>query len=168
MTIHDPLSPASQSTGNPGGATVADLRALDSLQSLIVLMFRDWCDGPDGQQRVTQVFQGALGRLPGDTGLAAWIEMMAILSDDVRRPVMRHALTCRCVGADEAVIAQVLSLAGQGEREEAMLVLSLLVSGDRLLMAVNAAERAGLACMRINLRAPHVAGVTPPATTRLH
>ena len=62
---------------------------------------------------------------------------------------MRHASGCRCVGSDEAVIVQVLHLAATGEREDAMLVLVLLVQGDRLLPALRVAERAGSVVLRL-------------------
>lgn len=165
MSLHDPLFPEHSTRPNPGGATVADIRTLDGLQSLAILMFRDWFDGPAGRTRVEQVFEGALGTGAGVAGLDAWDEMMTVLSDGVRRPVMRHSLTCQCVGADEAVIAQVIALAGRGEREDAMLILSLLVSGERLLPAIHSAERAGRALMRINLRDRRTAA---PAPNRLH
>ncbi len=77
---------------------------------------------------------------------------------------MRHAVTCRCVGADEAVIAQVLSLAARGEREDAMLILSLLVAGDRLLPAVHIAQQAGLVVLRLSTR--WRCGASAPADTR--
>ncbi|MDB2407774.1 hypothetical protein N9W17_04535 [Jannaschia sp.] len=151
MSLHDPLFPEHFTRSNPGAATVADIRTLDGFQSLTIMMLRDWFDGPAGRTRVEQVFEGALGQGAGAAGLDAWDEMMTVLSNGVRRPVMRHSLTCQCVGADEAVIAQVIALAARGEREDAMLILSLLVSGERLLPAIQSAERAGRTLMRITL-----------------
>ncbi|WP_299650775.1 hypothetical protein [uncultured Jannaschia sp.] len=145
MSLHDPLTPPP----NPGAATVADLQAMDGAQALGVMLLRDWFDGPEGRTRVEGVFAEAFGPAGGDMAREAWADFAALLTSGTRRPVMRHAVTCRCVGADEAVIAQVVTLAARGEREDAMFVLSLLVPGDRLLSAVQTAERAGIALLRL-------------------
>ena len=164
MSLHDPLDPLP----NPGAATVADLQSMDGAQALGVMLFRDWFDGPAGRARVESVFAEAFGPAGGDMARDAWSDLAALLAAGVRRPVMRHAVTCRCVGADEAVVAQVLTLAARGEREDAMLVLSLLVPGDRLLAAVQVAERAGLALLRLTAcwRRDHRAASAP--ARRLH
>ena len=164
MSLHDPLDPLP----NPGAATVADLQSMDGAQALGVMLFRDWFDGPAGRARVESVFAEAFGPAGGDMARDAWSDLAALLAAGVRRPVMRHAVTCRCVGADEAVVAQVLTLAARGEREDAMLVLSLLVPGDRLLAAMQVAERAGLALLRLTAcwRRDHRAATAP--SRRLH
>ncbi|WP_299813359.1 hypothetical protein [uncultured Jannaschia sp.] len=159
MSLHDPLAPPP----NPGAATVADLQAMDGAQALCVMLFRDWFAGSEGRARVEGVFVEAFGPDAGTMACDAWAELSALLTARTRRPVMRHAMTCRCVGADEAVVAQVLSLAARGEREDAMLVLSLLVPGDRLLSAVDVAERAGIALLRLAAcwRRDHRAATAP-------
>lgn len=168
MTLHNPLSPPHGALPGPGAATVGDIRRMDGAQALAVMLLRDWFDGPDGRGRVARTFERALGPLAGPAAHQAWSEVMDVLSRDVRRPVMRHALSCRRVGADEAVIAHVLALAARGEREDAMLILSLLVPGDRLILTIHAAERAGLALMRVALRDRRALRDRMPAPTRFH
>ncbi|CTQ51457.1 hypothetical protein [Jannaschia donghaensis] len=152
MTWHDPVLPPDPYRLTRGGAPVADLRTLDGFQALSVMLFRDWFDGDEGRARVAHAFETALDGQAGTAALTAWEEMMDVLSHGVRRPLMRHDLTCRCVGADEAIVAQILTLAARAEREDAMLILSLLVPAERLLPATHIAQRAGLAVMRIDLR----------------
>ncbi|MGB3553526.1 MAG: hypothetical protein WBA25_02680 [Jannaschia sp.] len=140
--------------GSPtsGGATVADLRALPSPQALTVLFLRDWCEGPEGRKRVASVLKGALGPAQGSAACEAWDSLIGMLVGEGRRPLMRHDLGCRCVGSDEAVIANLLAVAATGAREDAMLVVSLLLPGDRLIVAAHFAEVAGLAVARADLR----------------
>lgn len=151
MSAYRPIPPV-PTVPNPGGATVTDLGAMEGSQALSVMVLRDWFDGPQGRARVGATFAEVLGAAAAAPAIAAWTELGDLISDGTRRPVMRHAVTCRCVGADEAVIAQALSLAARGEREDAMLILSLLVAGDRLLPAVHVAQQAGLAVLRLATR----------------
>lgn len=136
---------------NPGGATVGDLHAIEGDRALAILMYRDWFDGTDGRERVASVFDQALGS-EGDHALATWTTLMTELVVHARRPLIRHGLSCRCIGADEAVFAQILALAMAGEREEALMILSLLIPADRSLPALHAAERCGCNLRRCALR----------------
>lgn len=150
---------------NPGGATVASLRALDDVQVLAVMLMRDGFDGPQGLARVHDAFVEILGKDAGPAAAEHWTGFARFLLAHARRPLMRHALTCPCVGADEAVVAQLLHLAATGAREDAILILTLLVPADRALCAVTLAENAGLAVMR----AARTAAWRPaPTIPRLH
>ena len=149
---------------NPGGATVADLHALDDDQALAVMMMRDWFEGPDGMWRVRDAFVHTLGEKAGEDAADAFGGFLRFVVAEARRPVMRHALACRCVGADEAVLAQILALAATGAREDAMLTLALLVPADRAFCEIARAEAAGLA----TLRAARIAARRPAPHPRLH
>ncbi|CAM4308631.1 hypothetical protein [Palleronia rufa] len=160
MSLQHPVNDACRT--NPGGAAVASLPALDGAQALSVLMYRDWFGGAEGRRRVEAVLSEALGPDRAHGALEDWDQLLEELVRHARRPLMCHHPSCQCVGADEAVFAQTLSLAAEGEREEAMLMLSLVIRADRLLVALNAAERAGRAvrwCARSLCRAR--AGGTP-------
>ena len=146
MTYHQPHPKIPRD--NPGGATVASLSALDGAQALAVLLYRDWLDGADGQDRVRDVFVQNLDQGQAAIAIQGWGALIDELMRHARRPLMRHALSCPCVGADEAAFAQILSLAACGEREEVLLILSLLIRADRTLCALVAAESAGRAIHR--------------------
>lgn len=152
MTIHDPrMAPRRDGGGMcaPGGATVSDLRMMDGERALAVMMFRDSFVGPDGTERVRGLFAEALGSEAGTTAFSDWSAFLKGLVRHARRPLMRHALTCTCVGADEAVIAEILYRCARGEREDAMLVLALIVPGDRLPLLMAEAERIGGSIMQV-------------------
>lgn len=151
-----------------GGAPVADLRTLEPDRGLAVLLLRDWFDGAEGRERVTAVLTDALGPHAGAPAVEAWGELCGILAAQARRPVMRHSTSCSCVGADEAVVSLAVQLAARGEREDAMMVLALLIPGDRLLCALSAAERTGLALRRAALRLQAVPPAETPPRGRLH
>ncbi|QPM90206.1 hypothetical protein [Pseudooceanicola algae] len=84
----------------------------------------------------------------------------------VRRPVMRHRPNCSCVGADEAVLAHLVSIATSGDREDAMLTACLLVRADVAPIVVSPAQTLGLELTRqIPAERPEKG---PPAGQRLH
>jgi hypothetical protein len=122
---------------------------MDGQQALAVMMLRDWFEGRDGRERVTGTFAAELGLASARAAVTDWKAYAELIATGTRRPVMCHALHCRCVGSDEAVLAHVLCLAAEGAREDAMFVLSLLVQADRLLPALTVVERAGLAVKRL-------------------
>ena len=146
MSAHDPG--LADGRANPGGAAVADLRAMDGEQALAVLLFRDSFAGPEGTARIRALFATAMGPAGGAEAFEAWSALLRALTRHARRPLVRHGLGCLCVGADEAALAQILRLAARGQREDAMLCLSLLMPGDRLMLAMGDAETAGRAVMR--------------------
>ncbi|RYH02612.1 hypothetical protein EU805_08290 [Salipiger sp. IMCC34102] len=148
---------------NPGGATVGDLRGMSGDGALAILMYRDWFDGEMGRARVADVFVQAIPR-EASAAMSNWTTLMSELVTHARRPLVRHGLQCHCVGADEAVFAQLLNLASHGEREEAMLMLSLLMPADRTLCALQAAESCGCTLRRCALRMAN----TPPPNAKIH
>ncbi|MCB5198624.1 hypothetical protein LGQ03_05175 [Loktanella sp. TSTF-M6] len=126
-----------------GSVVVGDIRALSPMQFVTVSLFRDWFDGQAGRDRVGDFFDSALGPDLGQAATENWATFVTALVDHARRPVMRHGADCRCVGADEAVVAHILTAAVTADREDAMLLLSLLVPGEVLLVLIQYAERAG-------------------------
>ena len=40
---------------------------------------------------------------------------------------MRHSIECRCLGGDEACFANLVATAAEGEREDALLMATLMV-----------------------------------------
>ncbi|WP_281825861.1 hypothetical protein [Jannaschia rubra] len=135
-----------------GAAVVADLRSVTPMVRTAVLMLRDWCNGPDGQLRVRSAFVDGLSAAEAQAGTHHFEALVRGLTLRGRRPFLRHALACRCVGADEAVFANLLAVAASGEHEDAMLIASLLVPGEVLPLVVNDAAQAGLAIRRIVVR----------------
>ena len=70
--------------------------------------------------------------------------MMVLLAKHSRRPLATHDGNCMCIGADEAVFAQFIQLAADGEPEDAMLMGMLILRADIVPLAVGLAQQLGL------------------------
>lgn len=123
-----------------GGAPVGHLAELPQVEARAVACLRLWCDGAEAQGRLWQELAGALGAGPARDALGAFERLVGLLARHGRRPLMRHARECACVGADEAAFATLVAAAAEGERHDAALLAALLV---RPAMAADLAELAG-------------------------
>lgn len=138
-----------------GGAAVGRLDELGAVEAGAVLCLRLWCAG-DGAERAA--FEAETGPFGGREALSAIGSLCALCLSYGRRPLMRHHLTCACLGGDEACIAQLVAAALSGDRDDAMMIAVLVVRADMAPTAVQLAERAGAALARL--------AVTP--ASRLH
>ncbi len=73
MSAYRPISPV-MPVPDPGGATVADLSAMEGSQALCVILLRDWFDGAQGRARVGATFADALGAAAAVPAILAWTE----------------------------------------------------------------------------------------------
>lgn len=142
-------------TGNPnrGGAPVGHIADLDAVSAGAVLYLRAWCDGPDAQARICSDFATALGPEAGARAFQSFEEVCALCVRHGRRPLMRHHLTCQCLGADEACFANFIATASEGCREDALMIASVLVRADMAFCLIDHAQAFGLAIKRMALRA---------------
>ena len=136
-----------------GAAPIGQIRDLDPLEASAVLYLRLWCDGPDAQQQVWNGFSGLLGSAAARDAVGALEDLCRICVQHGRRALMRHHPTCECLGADEACIANLVAHATEGEREDALLIATLLVRPDVSPLLAAAAQTLGLALKRMALRA---------------
>ncbi|MCB1336961.1 MAG: hypothetical protein KDK10_05735 [Maritimibacter sp.] len=100
-------------------------------------------------------FEADLGRHGGFAALAAAGRLSDLCEVYGRRALMRHHVSCRHVGADEACLARLVDAAARGERDDAMLIATLIVRADVAAGLVCEAEQAAAALARI-------AGGPPP------
>ncbi|MBQ2262618.1 MAG: hypothetical protein II336_14770 [Loktanella sp.] len=135
MTIHD-RHIADQPT--------MTLRQLDDLDACCVIYLRLWCDGPDGRAAVRRDLDNGLGPRRAATAIEAFETLISLLSRHQRRKLMRHAVACPCLGADEATFAHFVATAATGEREEALWMAMLLVRPDMAMRLTAAASAFGL------------------------
>ena len=70
--------------------------------------------------------------------------MFHLLSKTVRRNLARHNIDCNCVGADESCFSQLVIRAANNEREDAMLIATLLADVHFASKIVDLAEKFGL------------------------
>lgn len=151
---------SASSAAQRGGAPVGLLEDLGPVEAGTVLYLRLWSDGTAARRR------------PGATDAQLLPEDAAACFEDLcrlclrygRRPLMRHHIDCGCVGADESCFANFVACATEGDREDAMLLASLLVRPDMAPSLCALAQTFGLALRRLSL-APMPTG---PVPSRLH
>jgi hypothetical protein len=139
---------------NRGAAPVGRIVHMDGLEAASVLYLRLWCDGARSRQSVRGDFLRALGPNHGAAAADAWDTMMELCADHGRRPLMRHAVACACLGADESCFANFIGAAAEGAREDALLMATLIVRADMAPVLTSLACECGLALKCMALAAP--------------
>lgn len=147
-----------------GAAPVGHFGDLDPLEAAAVLCLRLWLDGPDTQKDVWNDLVGTLGAASGRETLRALEEVCGICARHGRRSLMRHQPRCKCRGADEACIANLVSCATDGDREDAMLIATLMLRPDFAPHLAAAAQVFGLGLKRMALCQGSQAAFDPPRT----
>jgi hypothetical protein len=142
----------SSSQTHRGGTPVAHLAQLDALEAACVLYLRLWSDGRQAQV-ISDLARG-LGPVKARRAVDAFAQVCALCADYGRRPLMRHAVTCACIGADERCFAAFIATAAEGEPEDALMFATLLVRPDVAPLIASCAAEFGRALMRMNLVAP--------------
>ena len=143
-----------QTTPPRGAAPVGFLTELGSVEAASVIYLRLWCDGPESQAQVWNDFAARLGPNQGRKALKSFEDLCALCTRHGRRPLMRHSVQCKCLGADESCFANFVAAAATGEREDAMLIATLLVRADVAPMIASLACDVGLALKQMQLGAP--------------
>ena len=159
MNAHIPFS---------GGAAVGNLADLPRLDACIVLYFRMWCDGAEGQMSVWNDLATRLGPTHGRTTLKTFEQLFAICTEHRRRPLLRHAVGCSCLGADEACFANFVATATEGDREDAMFIATLIVRPDMAPLITALAADLGLALKVMLSRFPATVQAVTPRQQTLH
>ena len=137
-----------------GGAPVGYITELDGIEAASVIYLRLWCDGPEAQASVWNDFASSLGSDHGRRALRSFEDLCSLCAQHGRRPLMRHSVQCKCLGSDESCFANFIATAATGERDDAMLIATLLVRPDVAPLITALATDVGLALMRMNLSGP--------------
>ncbi|WP_108815511.1 hypothetical protein [Loktanella sp. Alg231-35] len=151
-----------------GGATVGHLHDYDAVTAAAVIYLRMWCDSPETQAGFVTDLTGTLGIGRGHKAVEAFAELCSICARHGRRPLTRHGLHCKCVGADEASFGHFIATAAEGEREDAMLIAILLVRPDMASIITGLAADFGVALKQMNLAAPRAMAQTSFSHHTLH
>ncbi len=151
-----------------GGAPVGQLAHMQGLEAVSVLYLRLWCDGAGSREAVRSDFAQELGDVHGAAAADAWEALMEICADHGRCPLMRHALSCKCLGADESCFANFIATAAEGVREDALLMATLLVRADMAPILTTLACECGLALKCMALAAPRDIARHVSASATLH
>ena len=122
---------------------------LTSVEAAAVLYLRLWSEGDAGRHQMSADFRQALGADRGARQHAAFCDLCELCVSHGRRPLMRHHLTCKCLGADESCFANFIASAAEGSREDAILIATLIVRPDVAFGLVDLAQQVGLAFRRM-------------------
>lgn len=134
-----------------GGMPVGAVTDLDPVGAGAVICLRLWGDGPDRRSELSDELSRTLGLGAGQRAAAQFNEIFALCAHHRRRPLMRHALSCECLGADEACFAAFVSAAADGAREDAMMMALLMVRPDLAPALTDAAQKFGLALRKMQM-----------------
>jgi hypothetical protein len=137
------------SATNRGGAAVGRLADLAPVEAGAVMYLRLWSDGAHGRDDAASDFNLALGTEQGCAAMMTLEQICMLCAKYSRRPMIRHGLSCSCLGADENCFAQMIGAASDGDREDAMLMASLLVRADYAPSLAVLSEKLGLALRRM-------------------
>ncbi|MBV7409107.1 hypothetical protein [Maritimibacter sp. DP1N21-5] len=141
-----------------GAAAVGQIDDLPAIEAGAVIAMRLACSPPDDPARRD------FAALPGGrTAIEALEDLTRICASFGRRPLLHHALSCRCLGGDEACLAQMVAAALAGDRDDAMAFACLMARADMAPVIVAHAERAAVALARMAAAPAHYSGAT-----RLH
>ena len=110
-----------------GGSAVAQMADLDPWEAMLVRSLRLWCEGPTGQSSVLEMFGDVAPHGDGRRAYEVFDDLMRMLVAGAQRPLVRHDVGCSCVGADEAVFANLVRVASDGHHIDAALIATLMV-----------------------------------------
>ncbi|MFW8594893.1 hypothetical protein [Cribrihabitans neustonicus] len=110
-----------------GGAAVGQLGSLPPLEAGAVVNFRHWFSGPDARAQLRADFEDTLGPAAGQAAFETFGTLCNFCATHGRRPLVRHGLTCVCLGADEACFANLVAAAAEGAEDDARLLAALIV-----------------------------------------
>ncbi|MEL6683779.1 MAG: hypothetical protein AAFN63_19350 [Pseudomonadota bacterium] len=144
-----------------GAATVGYLQDFDAVAAASIVYLRMWCDSAETQASVMHDLTHTLGLGRGRKAIKALGELCGMCITHGRRPLCRHGLHCKCVGADEASFAHFIASAADGARDDAMLIAIHLVRPDVAPIVTSLATDFGLALKQMNLAAPRAMAEVP-------
>ena len=136
-----------------GGAPVGYVSELGPVEAGAVIYLRLWCDGPDSQSQVRKDFALALGVHCGRKALHSFETLCDLCVRHGRRPLMRHQVESRCLGADESCFANFIGYASEGEQEDALMIATTIVNPGMAPALVGLAQEFGLALRRMAIKA---------------
>ena len=135
-----------------GGAPVGLIEELGPIEASAVAYLRMWSDGPKMFNAIDQDFATALGTDNGKKLSVSFHRLCNMCAVHGRRPLMRHELNCRCLGADESCFANFIGYASEGAREDALMMAMTLVSAEKAPLLAGLAEDFGLALRQMSMR----------------
>ncbi len=151
-----------------GARRVGWLSDLAPAERLAVRCLRALGRGAGDDAQLTADLAMGLGPARAQSTKAVLCELVQCAGTYGRRPLCRHACTCDCLGADEAVFAALVGHAMNGEQEETALLSALLVRPDMATAFAGLITEFGFAMSVMTRNAMAVASATHTTHTALH
>ncbi|UWQ78259.1 hypothetical protein K3725_13155 [Leisingera sp. S132] len=150
-----------------GGVTVGTLSELPPLEAGAVIYLRHWFSGEETRAQMRRDFEVNFGPEFADAAFEAFGCLCNFCATHGRRPLVRHGMTCKCLGADENCFANLLASAAEGQQDDAHVLASLIVTPRKAPELAQLASDCGLLMQQImGLQPP--AQTARPATATLH
>ncbi|QIE45806.1 hypothetical protein G5B38_09865 [Pseudohalocynthiibacter aestuariivivens] len=134
-----------------GGAPVGLLAELGGIEAASVIYLRLWCAKADGRIDIENDFVAMLGAAQGERAANAFTQLCSMCTQYGRRPLVRHAMTCKCLGADEACFANLIATAADGAHDDAALIATLMIRPAMADEMAALAHNVGIAFRRMRL-----------------
>lgn len=150
-----------------GGVAVGLLADLPPLEAGAVRYFRYWFSGATARADLHQAFCQALGPNAAKGAYDSFGMLCDFCVTHGRRPLVRHGMSCSCLGADENCFANLIAAATAGEAADADLLAALIVAPQKAQALSALAAQSGLFLQ-------HLTGGLPsrrsyrPGTATLH
>ncbi|EAQ23152.1 MULTISPECIES: hypothetical protein [unclassified Roseovarius] len=147
-----------------GEMPVAQISEMHHLNRLVVASLRAWNAG--GALRAHALLCERMAEPMALAAFEALHDLTEALGATLRRPLRCHTPQCGCVGMDEAAFARFVEEAALGDREDALMMASVLVTARGILPLTEAAARFGLCLHRADLCAKSARIPEPTSATR--
>ena len=142
-----------------GAAPVGHVGHLQPAEQLAVGLLRARTDGPEALAEIEAVIRPVLGPERTEHLFDALAQLCQLCEQHGRRPLLCHGCACSCLGADESCFANFIACASDGQREDAMLMATLLVRPDYAPYLVGHAETLGR-CLALFVQRTYRAHIT--------
>jgi len=151
-----------------GGAAVAVLNRMEPWEANTVIHLRLWCDGPAGQEKVLSDYRRALPGKRAEQQCHCFECLLRTVIASAHRPLVRHALGCACVGADENILINMMKTAADGHLNDAALIATLLSGPAQAERIALLAGEVGTTARQIHTSYKKIQPEANGKVTRLH
>lgn len=150
-----------------GGVTVGALAELPPLEAGAVIYLRHWFSGAETRQQMRRDFEVSFGPELADAAFEAFGGLCNFCATHGRRPLIRHSMRCKCLGADENCFANLLASAAEGQDADAQILASLIVQPRKAQELAQMASDCGIFLQQI-MGAPPPQRPSRPMDVTLH
>lgn len=151
-----------------GGEAVGMISTFAPWEVALIKTLRLWCDGHDGQIRIRRDLALVMTEAEADRRFEFFEDLVRTILCYARRPLVRHDFDCRCVGADEAVFANLVRTAATGDLGDAVLIATLMVGPAQAERIAMLAGEVGHAMQHLPKHPENYRNETHLVAARLH